>query len=222
MKALIAIVFVTLLLSHLSAIAQRFSAKNATLGTDVWRTAEGILPGRMLAPAAKGDFPLYRTVWKREQGNFLVCLRYPGLELFGTPYDVAILSTNMQIVRHGEITAYQDDTPYCIAEVMSDDKELPDGLRGRWLLAVGFWENHFQERQRIMRANGATNSADSFKVALETLPSGFYFELVRWNDDPVQPKYGAGNLLHVSNLQVHWIEQGLSILSQARQSRRKA
>jgi hypothetical protein len=164
---------------------------------------------------------LYCTLWKQDGESVLVCLRYPGLELFGTPYDVAILNTNMQITRQGEITAYQDDTPYCIAEVTTDDKELPEGLRGKWLLSVGFWENHFQERMRMMEEKGATNSPAVIKAAIEKLPSEFYFELVRWKDDPVQPKYGAGNLVRVSNLQIRWIEQGSNVLSHVRQSRSK-
>src|SRR5258707_13198486 len=165
-----------------------------------------MLPGRMLAPAAKGDFPLYRTIWKRDDGDLLACLRFPGAELFGTPYDVAILSTNLKILRHGEITAYQYDTPYCIAEVMTNDKELPERLRNKWLLAVGFWENHYQQLQRLIHASGAASSPETVKAELEKLPSEFYFELVRWNNEPVQPKYGAGNLIHFHKLEIRWIE----------------
>jgi len=120
-------------------------------------------------------------------------------------------------IRHGEITAYQDDTPYCIAEVMADDERLPEELRNRWLLAFGFWENHFQQRHRLVRQGGATNSPASINAILEKLPSGFYFELVHWDDDPVKPRYGSGNLRDVPKLKIQWIERGSNVLSRATQ-----
>lgn len=217
MRIQVATLFLALLLSYSSALAQRFSGKNAVLSVKVWQTAEGILSGRMLSSAENADFPLYRTVWKRADADFLVCLRYPGAEGFGTPYDVAIVNTNMQIIRHGEITASQNDTPYCIAEVMANDEALPEELRNKWLLAVGFWENRHQEYQRMIHAGGATNSPQNVKAIIEKPPSGFYFELVRWNDDSVKPKYGSGNLRYVHKLKIRWIERGSNLLSRATQ-----
>ena len=221
MRILVATAVLASLLSCRPALAQLFSGKNAVFSREVWQTAEGILPWRMLSPTGKAQFPLYRTVWKRADADFLVCLRYPGMEMFGTPYDVAIVNTNMQIIRHGEITAYQNDTPYCVAEVMANDEQLPEELRNKWLFAVGFWERHFQQRMRLVREGGATNPPANVNAILAMLPSEFYFELVRWDDDPVKPKYGAGNLLDIPKLKIRWIERGSSILSRATQSLKK-
>lgn len=196
-----------------SVSAQDLLADSVHFGTNVWRAAEGLLPNRMLAADVRGFYPLYRTLWKRNEGDFLVCLRYPGMEFSGTPYDIAVLSTNMEIVRHGEVTANDTDTPYCLAEVMTDDTRLPDRLRKSWLLAVGFWNRHFQEACRLQSQGGSTNSPARIKAVLETLPLEFYFRLVQWSDTPPHD----ANLMRDSELRVRWVELGTNVLLGAKQ-----
>jgi len=214
MKALALISLLTFWLPR-SGSAQELLADSVHFGTNVWRAAEGLLPDRMHAADVRGFYPLYRTLWKRNEGDLLVCLRYPGMEFSGRPYDIAVLSTNMGIVRHGEVTASDGDTPYCLAEVMTDDTKLPDRLRRRWLLAVGFWNRHFQEACRLQSQGGSTNSPDRVKAVLETLPLEFYFRLVRWSDVPPHD----ANLMPDSELRVRWVESGTNVLLDAKQLR---
>lgn len=206
------------LLSAEPAQAQRFTGDNAVPSTSVWETAKGVLPSRMVHSDVGPGAPLYRTIWRRSDANVLVCLRDHEIELFGTPYDVAIVNTNLQVVRWGEITASQDDTPYCIAEVMTADERLPEELRNKWLLAVGFWENHFQQRHQLLHTAGVTNSPAEVEAELARLPSECYFELIRWHDSEVTPRYGSGNLYRVPNLKIRWIEASSNLLSRAEQN----
>lgn len=236
MRKIVTVLVVCCCLSGQHALAQRSTGGNAVLSTNVyvwnahegvgrtvvlstnvWKAAEGVLPGRMITQEGSRRIPLYRTIWNHSDGDILVCLRYPGVECFGTPYDIVLVNTSMQIIRRGEITAGQDDTPYCIAEVMADDERLPAGLRNKWLLAVGFWNNHFQRRYRLTHAEGATNFPAGVEAELAKLPAGFYLELVRWSDSEVKPQYGSGNLYRIPNLKVRWIEIGPNLLSLAKQ-----
>jgi len=235
MSLLLVLFFLLLLGAPLSVSAQTPFYTNAVVGitgftnepvdaagwfnrqvvtTNEWRAAAGLHKDRMIATNAQTAFTLYRTLWQRTNEQVLVCLQYPGLELFGTPYNVTVYDSKLQIIRRGDITAYQDDTPYCLAEVKSDDGNLPPELRGQWLFAVGFWENHFQEAMRLYEHK--TNTVAMIKAKLADLPDEFYFELVHWEDAKVKPKYGAGNLVHVDDLQVRWIETGANVLSYAR------
>ncbi len=168
----------------------------------VWQAARGDAPSRM-SRASSGYGPTYRTVWRHADGDRLVCLQYPGLELFGTPYNVYIFDREFNLIREGEITAQQNDTPYCIALIRTPDEQLPEPLRNRWLLAVGLWNNHFQDGASAMFA-----LRDGAPTAFDDEEYGFYFELPHWKDAKVKPEPGSGNLYRVEQLEVRWVEPG--------------
>lgn len=193
-----------------------FSFNKQIITTNEWRTAAGFHKDRMVATNAETAFTLYRTVWQRTNEQMLVCLQYPGIEMFGTPYDVTVYDSKLKVVRKGEITAYQNDTPYCLAEVKTDGANLPDKMRGQWLFAVAFRNNRYQEAMQLHQQK--TNTVESIRAQISSLPSEFYFELVSWDDAHVKLKYGTGNLKHASVSEVRWIENGSNILAQAEQS----
>lgn len=197
--------------------AQHF-VRNAKFNKYVWREAQGVSPKRMVSSESDNEWTLYRTIWKKADDDYLVCLRYPGCELGGTPYDVAVFNADMTIIRRGHVCARQDDTPYCIAEVMTGDEILPEQLRNKWLLAVGFWSNHFKERYYLKNTGDENQSQADIEKALKNLPAEFYFELIHWDDAKVNPVYGSGNLFRVKDLKIRWIELGDNILKRAKRN----
>lgn len=111
---------------------------------NLWGEAKGILPSRMASDAG-AYFTIYRTVWKHPDGDRLVCLHYPGLELFGTPYDLAIFDRDFKVLYQTQTGAPQNDTPYCIALVrLGRPGDLP---RNKWAFAFATWGNHYQDIQ---------------------------------------------------------------------------
>jgi hypothetical protein len=175
-----------------------------------WAGAEGILPDRMLDPGAGETHSLYRTLGLTSKGECLVRLQYPGGDLFGTPYDIEVLDRQGRVLQRGQVVAGQDDTPYCVAEVRTESERLPEALRGRWLLAVGFWNSGRRAHPLLdTDEEGAEGSPDEDDDDFTV-----YFELPDWEGDGVELAYGSGNLGgRDSTVDVRWIETGPDLLA---------
>jgi hypothetical protein len=111
-----------------------------TGASSLWKHQEDTGPLRMESPlrSPEGDYVVYLGVWQGPQPH-LVALKYPGLELGGTPYDVVILDRQMKLVGCGTITAPQDHVPYGLVEIRVMGEKVAAPLRNRWLLGVATW-----------------------------------------------------------------------------------
>ncbi|MEM8782770.1 MAG: hypothetical protein AAGE65_07910 [Planctomycetota bacterium] len=128
---------------------------------ELWKPAEGFTPDRMaIETASKRYFDVFRTVVQQNveddryrlvwppEADFLVCFQYPGVELFGTPYDVLVYANHSftdhetQLIAHGTITIAQDAIPVAVVEVKIDHPSLPEHRRNKWQLAVLYADDH--------------------------------------------------------------------------------
>lgn len=175
----------------------------------LWESAQGLWPDRMARGDAWGH-TVYRTVWKHPDGDRLVCLQYPGGELFGTPYDVSVLDRDWNVLRTGDFTVGQDDTPFCIALARSSSKDVPEGQRNRWLLVGGFWSDGYGGHyvydtalSRLKKGEGPMAFTDS--------PYGFYFDAPTWDDEEKQDS--ARGVFDYGSFELRWIEPGVNLLA---------
>ncbi len=98
--------------------------------SSLWRGAARVGIDRM--KKIHEPHPVFAAIWRKGDDRFLACLQYPGVELFGTPYEVAILDRSMKLVRWGIATADQDYIPFALVEI----RPTNDPGRGEWELAV--------------------------------------------------------------------------------------
>ena len=171
----------------------------------VWQSAPGYGAERMKTQVEHLYGAFYRAIWKQGDQEHLVCLRYPGAELFGTPYDVSVFDRAMRLVRWGEITAQQDGIPYGLVEVRGAAKQaIPDG-RSAWRLAVITYypDSGIDPSKRFLRDDTGDTETDEGNN-IDTV-------VVGWEDEPVDAdsRYLFG-LLPTSR--VRWAEPCVSPL----------
>lgn len=177
----------------------------------LWEAAEGVLPQRMAGTNDVGRYTVYRSVWKHPDGDRLVCLQYPGAELFGTPYDITVFDRDLNVIKQGQITASQDATPYCIALAKSSTMQMLEGVEERWRLVVGFWSGgspYEDALTRLQESEGPMDFADE--------PHGFHFALPTW-DGQGEPR---GQLDDDKFPDFYWIEPNVNLLVIAEPNKR--
>ncbi len=173
---------------------------------------------RMLVTDPPDSRAPYQAVWRRSDSeDAVVCMRYPGLELCGTPYDITVSDADGTVVRRGQITAGQDATPYCLVEVRAQNHRLPQGLRGEWLLAVGFAGTSFWQHAGHVVLSGM---GEDLVPLTNPPPTRFYLELPRWEDQADKPRFGIGNLFDAADADFRWAEAGPDLLGEYRPSGR--
>jgi hypothetical protein len=146
------------------------------------------------------NYPLYRSVWVRnDRPDELVCLQYPGQELFGTPYRVLIYDRNLKLVRSGELTAQQDGEPLAIVELKAEGKGIPATRRGKWQLAIVLaGRRETWDRTKPLRLVGFEGPDDRANYVM--------CELIKWDGDD-DLTGGAGSLSDVDTIEFRTAER---------------
>lgn len=167
--------------------------------TDIWRDADGYDISRMVING--GSYPLYRTLWVTSDGEeLLLCLQYPGGELFGTRYNVFIYDNKMRMLRHGELVAQQDDEPLAIVEVRPTSEGLPESRNGKWQLAVVLADrSSMWNRNKPLRLVGFGSPDETANYVM--------CELVSWSDQLDKLPFGSGNLSDATRIEYRTAER---------------
>lgn len=166
--------------------------------SELWQSARGYDLDRMIING--GSYSLYRTVWQSEGEQYLVCLQYPGVELFGTPYNVFLYDRDLVMLRHGTITAQQDYEPLAIVEVRPDNDELPPTRNEIWQLAVVFsHRSHQWDSTKPIQITGFDAPDDAANYVM--------CELIDWADDSYELPYGSGNLSAATRIEYRTAEE---------------
>jgi len=170
-----------------------------------WRPAEGTGADRMWSPRIRSHgYELYRALWKTDNGDRLVCFRYPGCELGGTPYSVWVFDREMKLLRTGDTTVGQDYFPYALVEVYSESVNQHETLRGKWALAVvSVWSGTVLDPARPMRLVGF--DAPRYEHANDVSA-----KLIDWSDNVDIHKLYVSDL---EDVKFRWAEPGPSIFT---------
>lgn len=146
-------------------------------------------------------YAVYLGVWQGPEPH-LVVLKYPGGELFGTPYDVAVLDQHMALVRCGSITTQQDDVPYGLVEIRATGEKVAPSLRDRWLLGVATWnpDTPFEEdAPTVLSTQGTENQARANRP--------YVVPVEWWGDAEVEKDYSDFRSLFLHQpTEVRWAE----------------
>jgi len=180
------------------------------VGSDLWQDAEGVLPGRMRTKL--DGISVHRAVWQRPDGEFLVCAvdscalpcddPIGRAVLGGSTYHILVLNRQMRVVRRGTVRAsMEEDEPYCLAEIRTASEEVPAELRGRWLLAIGFWWSGWFRYVNVLEP--PLDRVAGGHLSRTRAPSIVDLEAVDWADD----EHDRVNLDVVGPLQARWSER---------------
>jgi hypothetical protein len=173
-----------------------------------FRGAESVGRVRMLVPG-EDDFSMrqYRALWDRgpDLGEQLVVLSARGSGLFGEEYQLRVFDRRGRMLREGIVTTWRGQFPYCLVEVNTSCKVLPDDYKDRWILAVGF-----VDPKKPFDPSGTIDlrGADAPEDAVARVD----VEPVVWGEDYFGKKFthGVGMLLHCPEIRWRPAERALS------------
>ena len=143
--------------------------------------------------------PLYRTIWKHGDSEYLVCVERAGIGFGGEVHYVAVFDQDLKFFRGGEIRIHGRGEPYGLFEAFTSLNKVPEPLRNRWLLVVATWnpDKGFDERRPVVLNRQETEEDAEFNI-LSDYP-------VQWWDE----KEYLSALPHDS-VSVRWAEPGKS------------
>lgn len=177
-------------------------------GSVDFRGADSVGRMRMLVPG-EDDFSMrqYRALWDRgpDLGEQLVVLSARGSGLFGEEYQLRVFNRRGRMLREGVVTTWRGEFPYCLVEVNTSCKVLPEDYKGRWILAVGF-----VDQKSPFDPSGPIDLRGVH--APEDAAAPVDVEPVVWGEDYYGKKFthGVGMLLHCPEIRSRLAEPMLS------------
>jgi Ankyrin repeats (3 copies) len=170
----------------------------------LWHGAVGVGADRM---TGRSPSEVYRALWKQGDRQYLVCLQYPGMDLFGRPYGVLVFDRDMRVVRRGEIIGYDPSVPYGLVEIRdAPNVSSPDGVSGWRLAVIAYDFDKGVTANKILMRDATTDTVSEGDGILTVLvewegeqdPDARYlFELspfpasrIRWAEPGVSPLFG--------------------------------
>ena len=152
-----------------------------------------------------GVTSVYWSTWAKDGKMLYVALGRESANLYGQGYRVRIYSRRGTVVGTGRVVLEEEDVPYCLLEVRTGHRALPEEHRSRWVLALGSLplDASIKDVSQLM-----IDTRNDLRGS--SLPPMLNVELIKWNDSESLSVDGHGNLYEVpqSQLELRWAEAG--------------
>jgi hypothetical protein len=160
--------------------AQGFGACRLIVNESVFTNSEPLSAGSRFSG-------VFRTIWKRDAAQYLVCLLHPGIQSAEITYGIFVFDGGLKPVGMGEVTTRADYIPYGIVEFRQTKLNPRDIVDDAWHL--GIVVTHPTNRVDLSRDISLVSPGDEdFRPWLYT--NRLLVERLRASKSPIEVRFG--------------------------------